>query len=738
MLFRSLLITIALYILPHHCAQAAEDTLPLKIDRTFQALTASNEPTAAFISAESIVSASNGQLEASGDVQLRREGQTISAEHLIYQQNSKDVLANGNVTLIQGGTQIQGPLLNMNMESNIGDLSNPAFLFEGSNAHGNAASLHFGGNQNYSFDSASYTTCPIGNDDWLLKMGRLELDRNKQVGVAHNAWIEFKGVPLLYTPWMDFALNDSNRSGFLGPVFGSTNSGGTEVTVPYYWNIAPNFDATFSPRFISKRGTQFNNEFRYLAQNFQGKLDLDLLPNDKVSQLDRRRVALTHKQSLGEGFAAAANFNYASDNAYFRDLSDNILGTSQTNLVREGVITYRAGNWNAAARMQSFQTLQDPSAPVVAPYWRQPQINVNGSTTFAESNLTFNSEFIDFRHASLISGRRIVINPTISYPLLNDPGYFVTPKLGIHHTNYLLDTNNNGYPIHSVRTLPTFSLDSGLIMERSDSFLGTGYMQTLEPRAYYVHIPYVDQSLLPNFDTAQAPFSFSQMFTENRFLGSDRIGDADMLTMALTSRAIDDDEGTERLRIGIAERFSFKTPKVNLTQVADPYGRSDILMTLGGKMTRAWRLDSLLQYNPNQSRLESYSAAARYNPEAGKLLNLGYRYTRDTLRQVDVSTQWPISGRWHGVGRFNFSLQDKLILEALAGLEYNQDCWTVRLVSQSFATATQKRATGTFIQLELNDMVRIGSDPLAALRASVSGYTKLNDSPSVKPSKGLR
>lgn len=738
MLFRPLLITIALCILPHHCAQAADDTLPLKLDRTFQVLTTSDEPTAAFISAETLVSTNNDQLEARGDVQLRREGQTISAEHLIYQQNSQDVLAEGNVTLIQGGTQVQGPLLNMNMESNIGDLSNPTFLFEENNAHGSAKSLHFGGNQNYSFDSASYTTCPIGNDDWLLKMGRLELDRNKQVGVAHNAWIEFKGVPLLYTPWMDFALNDSKRSGFLGPVFGSTNSGGTEITIPYFWNIASNFDATFSPRFISRRGTQFNNEFRYLAPNFRGKLDLDVLPNDKVSQLDRRRMALVHSQSLGGGFAAALNFNYASDNAYFRDLSDSILSTSQTNLVREGVVTYSASNWNATARMQSFQTLQDPSAPVVAPYWRQPQINVNGSTTFAESNLTFNSEFIDFRHASLISGRRIVINPTISYPLLNDPGYFVTPKLGIHHTNYMLDANNNGYPINSVRTLPTFSLDSGLIMERSDSFLGGGYMQTLEPRAYYVHIPYVDQSLLPNFDTAQAPFSFSQMFTENRFLGSDRVGDADMLTMALTSRVIDDDEGTERLRIGIAERFSFKAPKVNLTPVADPYGRSDILMTLGGKMSRAWRLDSLLQYNPNQSRLESYSAAARYNPEAGKLLNLGYRYTRDTLRQVDVSTQWPISGRWHGVGRFNFSLQDKLILEALAGLEYNQDCWTVRLVSQSFATATQKRATGTFIQLELNDMVRIGSDPLAALRASVSGYTKLNDSPSVKPSKGLR
>jgi len=278
------------------------------------------------------------------------------------------------------------------------------------------------------------------------------------------------------------------------------------------------------------------------------------------------------------------------------------------------------------------------------------------------------------------------------------------------------------------------------VFERNDSFLGTGYAQTLEPRAYYVRIPYRDQGALPNFDTAQAPFSFSQMFTENRFLGSDRVGDADMLTLALTSRAIDDVDGTERLRVAMAERFSFKAPQVNLVAPSDSNSRSDILLTVGGKMTRAWRLDSLVQYNPNQVHTASYSAAARYNPEAGKLLNLGYRFTRNTLRQMDVSTQWPISGRWHGVGRLNYSLQDSRILEALGGLEYNEACWAVRLGAQSFATATRERTTGIFIQLELNDLVSVGvgSDPLATLRSSVLGYTKLNALPADKPPQGLR
>ncbi len=276
------------------------------------------------------------------------------------------------------------------------------------------------------------------------------------------------------------------------------------------------------------------------------------------------------------------------------------------------------------------------------------------------------------------------------------------------------------------------------VFERNDSFIGNGYVQTLEPRAYYVRIPYRDQSLLPNFDTAQAPFSFSQIFTENRFLGNDRVGDANMMTLALTSRAIDDADGTERLRVAMAERFSFQSPQVNLvTTTNSNNSRSDILMSIGGKLTRAWKLDSLAQYDPYQSQIQSYSVAARYNPEPGKLLNLGYRYTRGTLRQMDVSTQWPLYKRWQAVARGNFSLLDNRALEALGGLEYNDDCWALRLVAQSFATATKARTTGIFIQLELNDLVRIGSDPLAALRSSVSGYTKLNDLVTEKPVQGL-
>lgn len=719
-------------------AHGEDAPVPLKIDRTFNRLPATEEPSTAFFIADHIESKHGEKLVASGNAQLRQDGQMVSSDLLTYDEVSKDLIAEGNVRIEQNDTAVVGPRLQMNLDTNMGDMQQPQFTFSETGGRGSAEVAHIVSRKEYEFDGATYTTCPINNDDWLLKMSRLDIDRTSQIGTAYNARVLFMGLPILYSPWMNFPLSDKRRTGLLGPTFGSTTTGGSEMTVPLYLNVTDNFDATISPRYMKKRGTQFNNEFRYLQPSAVGEVHADVLQSDMISQTDRTRFSMKHLQQLGGGFSGYLNLNRVSDNNYYRDLADNLNATSQTNLLQEGVLNYSGGWWNAVARVQHYQTLQDPLAPVVEPYWRQPQVGISAQRTAFGSTLSVTSEYVDFRHPTLVNGQRSMIYPSVSYPLLSAPGYFLTPKVGIHSTRYTLDANSSGYETSSTRTIPIMSLDGGLIFERSDSFLGNGYMQTLEPRFYYVRIPYEDQNKLPNFDTAQAPFSFGQMFTENRFLGNDRVGDADMLTLALTSRAIDDDDGTERIRVAVAERFSFKSPQVNLITPSDSNSRSDILTTVGGKVTRSWYLDSLFQYNPNLGHVESYNVAARYSPEAGKLLNLGYRYTRDVLRQMDVSTQWPITGRWHAVGRLNYSLQDDRIVEALGGLEYNQDCWALRLIAQSFATATKESTTGIFVQLELNDFVRIGSDPLAALRTSVMGYTKLNDLPVATPVKGLQ
>jgi LPS-assembly protein len=720
-------------------SHAEEAALPLKLDRTFRRLPAAPESSAAFINAQHVEAQKDEQLEASGKVELRQNGQVISTEHLLYGQVSKDVLADGAVRIEQNGVIVTGFVLKLNLDTELGEMSQPQYELTENHARGDATTLHIKGKENYTFDGATYTTCPAGNDDWLLRMSRLDIDRSTQVGVAINALVTFKGVPILYTPWMDFGLNGRRRSGFLGPTFGSTNTGGAELTVPYYWNIAPNFDATIAPRMISKRGIQYNNEFRYLEPSFTGTLRSEVLQNDHLSNSTRSYTALKHAQNVGGGVGLTLDLNRASDDAYFRDLSTNVTGTSQTNLVRDGMLTYGTDWLSATVRVQNFQTLQDPLAPVVVPYRRQPQVLLFGQQTVWNANFNIASEYVDFRHDTLVNGERMVLNPSVSYPLVNDLGYYLTPKLGMHYTKYQMGANNTSAIPDATRTLPMFSLDSGMVYERDmTSFLGGDYVQTLEPRLFYVNIPYRDQSQLPVFDTAQAPFSFGQIFTENRFYGNDRVGDANMATLALTSRVIDNEGGTERLRVMLGERFSFTAPQVNLVTPTDNTNRSDILLGLGGKMTKSWSLDSLYQFNPNQSHTESYNVMARYKPESGKLFNFGYRFTRNTLRQADISTQWPLFARWQGVARLLYSLQDSRPLESLVGVEYNQSCWTMRLVAQSYTTATSERTTGFFLQLELNGLVPIGSDPLSALRTSIPGYTKMNSLPAEQPVQGLR
>jgi LPS-assembly protein len=728
-------------------AHAENPPLPLKLDRTFKRLPAAPEGTAAFINANHVEAKKGAQLEAYGNVELRQDGQVLGAEHLLYGQESKDVLAEGSVRLEQSGAVLRGPVLTLNLDTDIGEMSQPQYEFSEIHARGEAATLHIKGKRNYTFDSATYTTCPAGSDDWLLRVSRLDIDRTTQIGTARNARVEFMGVPILYTPWMDFALNSNARSGFLGPVFGSTNKGGAELTIPYYWRIAPNYDATIAPRMIAKRGTQFINEFRYLEPNYRGEVHYEILSNDRATGSTRTYETLKHTQSLGGGFGLALNLNRVSDDAYFRDLATSVSGTSQGNLLRDGAVTYSAGWWSATAHIQRFQTLQDPLAaqPTVGPYRSQPQIRVNAQKTVESANINLASEYVDFRHDTRINAERMVLYPSASYPLLSDPGYYLTPKLGIHHTRYRMGANNpTGVPDAS-RTLPIFSTDSGMVFERDwATFFGGNYLQTMEPRVYYVYIPYRDQSQLPIFDSAQAPFNFGQIFTENRFFGSDRVGDANMATVALTSRVIDNEGGTERLRVMLGERFSFKAPRVN--PPTDNTNRSDILMSLGGRLTKALSLDSLVQYNPNQAHTESYNVMARYRPEVGKLINFGYRFDRNAvplllqtgiLRQADISAQWPLFGRWQGVGRLNYSIPAKRATETLAGLEYNQACWAMRFVAQSIVVGTNVRNTGIFLQLELNDLVRVGSDPLDALRTSVFGYTKMNSLPAEQPVQGL-
>lgn len=734
------------------------------------------------VEADKLTGDQENQVEATGNAIMLNSNQTVRADRLIYDQQTGEVEGLGSVVVEQDGSTVSGPHLKLNMDTSAGFMEQPSFYLKENDSRGTGDMLHIHDKQHYTLDNATYTSCPAGNQDWLMKMSSLEIDREEHVGVARNTRVEFMDVPILYAPWMDFPLSRQRKSGFLSPIIGGTNKGGSELTIPYYFNLAPNYDATVSPRLILKRGLMLNNEFRYLEPGYAGELHADMLPGDALAKRNRGRFSVKHNQILGGGFSTQVNFNRVSDSAYYRDLSDSMTNTSQVNLLQDAVLSYGGGWWGGSARLQRFQTLQDPLAPIATPYARLPQLTLNANRSFGGANVVFAGEYVSFSHPTALNGQRLVLNPSVSYPLVNTPGYYLTPKLSLHSTSYVLGSNNTAGLQNVSRALPMFSLDSGAVFERDVSLFGGKYLNTLEPRAYYAYVPYKDQRLFPVFDTAQAPFSYAQMFTENRFYGSDRIGDANQVTLAVISRFLGQEDGTERLKLMVAQRFSLSAPRVNLVAPTTTTNKSDILLGASGRISSAWSLQSEVQYSPSLARVQHYNLMARYRPEAGKVLNLGYRFISDSLgtqlpgvitptgsalingvsyptfggipyttiggnsytvtspglRQVNISGQWPLSSRWSAVGQWSYSFLDRRLLSGIAGLEYNQDCWTLRMVAHSFTIGSQQSSTGVFLQIELNELLKVGSDPLTLLKQSVPGYTKMKDKPASDANPALR
>jgi LPS-assembly protein len=749
----------------------AEDVRTPESDQPAVQQQASDEPVV--VEADNLKGTQKNQVEATGNAIMLKSDQTIRADKLLYNQEDGNVEGFGSVVVEQNGNTMKGPYIKLNMDTHAGFMDLPTFFIKENEGRGTGDMLHIQDQQHYTLDKATYTTCPANNQDWLMKMDSLEIDRDQQIGIAHHARVEFMNVPILYSPWMDFPLGDHRKSGFLSPTIGSTSKSGSQVTLPYYWNIAPNYDATIAPRIMTKRGLMLNNELRYLQPGYTGEVHVDILPNDTITNTNRTRFSLKHAESFGGGFNGAINYNRVSDNAYYRDLADVVNITSQVNLLQDAALNYGGGWWSSTARVQRYQTLQDPLAPIGVPYARMPQLTVNAGQSYSGSNAAFTGEYVSFTHPTALNGQRLVLKPSISYPLISSPSYYVTPKLTLHGSYYTMGINNATALPDASRTLPMMSLDSGVSFERDVNLFGKDYLNTLEPRAYYVYVPYKNQNLLPVFDTAQAPFSFAQMFTENRFFGNDRIGDANQVTLAITSRFLGQEDGTEHLKLMLGERFSFTAPQVNLVAPTSTTNKSDILLGASGRINSALSFESELQYSPTTSTVQHYNVMARYRPEAGKVINLGYRFISDTLgalipgaitptgtttingvvypttggmayttiggnnysvaspavRQVNASGQWPLSSHWFAVGQWNYSFLDKRLLNGVAGLEYNQSCWMLRLVAHSFTIGTNQTSTGIFLQLELNDLVKVGSDPLTLLKQSVPGYTKMNEKP---------
>lgn len=696
----------------------------------------SKEKTPVFVDADQIRGHTDKETEAEGDARLRRRGQAIFADWLRYDKPEDEVTAAGNVRIEQRGDVVEGPRLKLNLETERGFMESPRYYLYEQNARGTAERLLFEGHNLYRAQNADYTTCEAPNNDWFIRARDLQIDKDRDVGTARDASVLFMGAPIFYSPYLSFSLHQQRKSGFLTPSFSSTGKSGAEFAVPYYWNIAPNRDATFTPRFIAKRGVLVNTELRYLEPDLFGEARLEVLPNDRVrGGVDRHALFLRHQQNLPHGWFGLLNVQKVSDDTYFTDLTTQVAFTSQTVLPREGMLArggtwWTDGTWGLNVLVQRWQTLQtDPLAPVTPPHSRLPQLILAASKqNVLAADFDFTGNYVDFSHPTLVRGRRVVAYPSLSLPLQTSYAY-VTPKLGVHVTRYALDPSSTSLR-DQTRTLPIFTTDAGLIFERDAAFTGQRFVQTLEPRIYYVYIPFREQNQLPNFESGLQDINFATIYSENQFGGNDRINDANQVTLGVTSRFINPNDGAEHLRLGVAQRYYFKPQQVTLPGVpARTSTSSDLLATVSGTVLRNWVAEGGWQYNTDFSRTQRLSGGVRYQPQPGQVLNLGYRYTRDVLKQVDISTQWSLRNQWTGLARWNYSIRDNKVLETLAGLEYNAGCWAFRVVAHRFATATQEAVTSIFLQLELNGVSRIGSNPFEVLQQNIAGYVRQDPRP---------
>lgn len=694
-------------------------------DRLFK----SGDKLPVYIEADRFDGYARREIEASGNVKMRQNDLELKADRVKYFQDSEAVEVQGNATLNRPDDILRGNLLQLNLQTGTGELSDPLYFIKDGSGRGGGKILFLEGDDHYRLKQARYTTCQVGDDDWYIHSSDLAIDKTKKVGTARNVTVRFKDVPFLYLPWMNFSFGGQRKTGLLAPIFGNTVRSGAEVSVPFYWNIAPNYDATITPRYMSKRGLMLNNEFRYLGQSHGGQLLFDILPDDLITTETRYGVAFDHTQLLGSGWTGSLHYERASDSNYFRDLATNVALTARTNLPQQATVSYlgglgRDGSLAFNILMQQFQTLQDPRATIVSPHKRLPQLTLNAVKRNVHGlDLDLTGNWTHFSHATLQDGSRLALYPSISVPLQNSWG-FIKPRIGVHHTRYNLNAPNGTETKTLNRTLPILSLDSGLVFERDVNLWQGKYIQTLEPRLFYVYIPFKEQNNLPNFDSAEMDFSFAQIFSERRFSGEDRINDANEITMAVTSRLIESSTGNERIRATIGQKVRLDERRLTLTSPQTTAAGADFIAELSGRITRHILTDAGVQLNQNNFLTEKIRAGISYHPQPGKVLNMGYRFSRDIFEQVDISTQWPITKRWQALASANYSLKDDKLLAGLVGIEYNACCWSLRLVANRFTTATQRTSTTIFVQLELNDLMSIGTNPIRVLQQGIPGYVR--------------
>ncbi len=693
------------------------------------------------ITADEADLAEQGISELSGSVEITQGQQQLRSDQVKYDQsnNSADLL--GNVDYWDSSVFLRSENAHLQLDEGTGFFSNSNYRILDNRGRGKAESLEIETGVSTTLKKVDYTTCEPDDNFWKLSASKIHLDHIEETGSARNVIIKVKDIPVFYTPYISFPLSDKRKSGFLTPSVGSSNNNGFETRTPYYWNISPAMDATLTPRLLTESGVMLMGEYRYLFSRGHGEVNVEYLASDANFNDEKRNLfGITHQQTFTDKGNIFLTYNRVSDREYFEDFGTTINLTSTRFLEQRAQASYAGSWWDASALVQNYQTVDRSIAITSRPYKRLPQIRFG--TRLPERNrqlnYSFQSEAVYFDrsdNSGIItddSAYRLDLYPSISYPYRGLAGY-IEPKVGVRYTQYSIENPSN-FKASPSRTTPIFSIDSGLFFERETTLFSNQTLQTLEPQLYYLYIPEDEQDNLPVFDTGIFDFSYFSLFRENRFSGADRIGDANQISLALTSRFINRNTGEERGYVRFGQIYYIDDRDANLPGVTNnSESSSPILLEMDMKLPYDWRVHSEYQWNPDTNRTEKLIAQLQYNSGDGKVLNLTYRVRQDSeqllttnfsdIEQSDISFRWPINPKWNIVGRWNYAVPDGRSIETFAGVEFQDCCWGIRAVARRFLTdITGDFETGFFLQFELKGLSGVGKKTSEFLEQNILGY----------------
>jgi LPS-assembly protein len=731
------------------------------------------EPGAANLTADSLDASAVNRVNLEGDITIRQEDIYMRADTATFDNDTGNAELDGNIQVRKTGMLLVGTDAQVQNAGEHTSINNASYVLHEDNIRGTAEVITYTDTEGIiTIDNGAFTRCEPGNNSWVIDGESITLNQTTGRGVARNVKLRIGNTPVLYLPVITFPINDERATGFLAPTFGSTRDGGLDVSTPYYLNLAPNYDVTLTPRVMTDRGVMLGMEGRYRSRLSMNILQVNYLPGDNLYDAvelllpdpesppvdDRWQINIDHTSRFTRNWRGLIDYAGVSDEDYFQDLGNTgLYTTTQSYLSRTGGVEYRNNDWLFRIQALSYQII-DPTIPESRePYKRLPRINLNGSFS---NDLGFDygvrTEYVNFDRdlnplnlsagqlasGAMVTGQRLTIEPEVSYPW-SSPGAFVTPQVKYKYASYDLEDPTNVYTDDPSRGVFVGSIDSGLIFERDVEFANTPLIQTLEPRLYYLYNEYEDQSDIPVFDSSNMTFSFNQLFREDRFSGKDRVGDTNQLTLALSTRFLDE-RGREKASASIGQIRYFEDRRVTLyngSGKSEGVGGSAVASEMTWQFSDNWQMNSYLEWSPRESNLEVGNFQFRYQSDINHLLNFSYRY-RDVsgnpitaagfdrrIRQTDISGIWPVSQNWSLIGRWNYDHANDRNLETIAGLEYNNCCYSVRVVARQWIDndalfhGNVDDNSGVFLQFELKGFGSVlGGNVSGILNNGISGY----------------